>query len=85
MIKKYLALDKQSGSGTPTPGAVSADQIASTIYDYFAGQVIPANPVVSADQFSDGIAILSAKNPKLKGFDMGSHIDGSFLEQAKKS
>ncbi|MFI5269045.1 MAG: hypothetical protein ACHQ7M_16840, partial [Chloroflexota bacterium] len=85
LIKKYLELDKASGSGTPTPSAASADQIATVIYDYFVGQVIPGNPTVSADQFSDGIAILATKNDKLKGFDMARFINTSFLENAKRA
>lgn len=85
LIRKYLDLDKASGSGTPTPSEASAEQISNTIYDYFVGQVIPVNPVVSADQFTDGITILASKNDKLKGFDMSKYVDDSYLETAKKS
>lgn len=47
--------------------------------------MIPVNPVVSADQFTDGITILASKNDKLKGFDMSKYVDDSYLETAKKS
>jgi NitT/TauT family transport system substrate-binding protein len=84
LITKYLDLDKPAASGTPTASQTSSEQVANTIYDYFVGQVIPADPVVSADQFTDGIAILAAKNDKLKGFDMARYVDTSYLEKARK-
>ena len=84
LIKKYLKLDTEAGAGTPTPSEASADQIANVLYDYFVGQVIPANPVATADQFTDGIAVAAEKNAQLRGFDMSRYIDGSFLEQAEK-
>jgi ABC-type nitrate/sulfonate/bicarbonate transport system substrate-binding protein len=64
LIKKYLKVE---------------DAAAGADYDYFVGNVIPARPVVSADQFADGIAILAAKNDKLRDFDMTKYIDQSFL------
>jgi ABC-type nitrate/sulfonate/bicarbonate transport system substrate-binding protein len=68
-IKKYLKIE-----GAP----------ANTDYDYFVGQVIPDRPVVSADQFTDGIAVLATKNEKLKDFDMSKYIDASFVDHAPK-
>jgi NitT/TauT family transport system substrate-binding protein len=68
LIKKYLKLDD--------------DKTAGALYDYFVGKIIPANPVVSANQFTDGTAILATQNDKLKGFDMSKYIDTSYLQNA---
>jgi NitT/TauT family transport system substrate-binding protein len=69
LIKKYLKIDD--------------DKVANTLYDYFIGSnLVPNNPVVSADQFQDGINILSQQNDKLKGFTMDKFIDTSFLQAA---
>ncbi|MBV9121669.1 MAG: ABC transporter substrate-binding protein [Chloroflexi bacterium] len=66
-MKKMLKLDN--------------DNTANVLYDYFVGKVIPANPVATADQFTDGIAILTATNPNMKGFAMDKYIDGSVLTE----
>jgi NitT/TauT family transport system substrate-binding protein len=68
LIKKYLKLDD--------------DKTANVLYDYFVGKIIPANPVVSANQFTDGTAILATQNDKLKGFGMSKYIDSSYLQNA---
>jgi len=70
LIKKYLKLDD--------------DRVATVIYDYFVGKAIPAVPQVKPEQFADGIAVLATQNEKLKGFDMGKFIDGSFVDNAAK-
>src|SRR5581483_3352349 len=70
IIKKYLKLDD--------------DKVANVLYDYFVGKIIPANPVVKADQFTDGIAVLAQTNDKMKGFTMDKYIDTSILEAAVK-
>jgi NitT/TauT family transport system substrate-binding protein len=70
LIKKYLKLDK--------------DDVANVLYDYFVGKIIPANPVVSADQFADGITLLTQQNEKMKGFTMEKFIDTSVLDAAVK-
>ncbi|HEX6513241.1 MAG TPA: ABC transporter substrate-binding protein [Chloroflexota bacterium] len=70
LIKQYLKLDD--------------DKVANVLYDYFVGKVIPDKPVATTEQFHDGIEILATQNEKLKGFDMGKYIDGSFLEAAAK-
>ena len=58
------------------------DATANVLYDYFVGKVIPANPVVTADQFTDGIAVLAATNPNMKSFTMDKFVDGSVLDAA---
>jgi ABC-type nitrate/sulfonate/bicarbonate transport system substrate-binding protein len=68
LIKTYVKLDD--------------DKVAEMLYDYFAGKVIPDNPVAAADQFKDGIAILAAQDDKLKTFTMDRYVDGSFLQKA---
>jgi NitT/TauT family transport system substrate-binding protein len=68
LIKKYLKIDD--------------DKTANVLYDYFVGKVIPANPVVTANQFTDGTAILATQNDKLKGFDMSKYVDSSYLQNA---
>lgn len=55
------------------------DKIANALYDYFVGKVLPANPVAKPEQFSDGIAVLAQRNPKMKGFSMDKFVDPSFL------
>jgi NitT/TauT family transport system substrate-binding protein len=66
VLKKQLKLDD--------------DQVAGVLYDYFFGHnVVPSNPVVSADQFTDGIALLAESNDKLKEFTMDKYVDSSFL------
>jgi hypothetical protein len=41
--------------------------------------VVPSDPVVSADQFTDGIDLLAESNDKLKEFTMDKYVDTSFL------
>jgi NitT/TauT family transport system substrate-binding protein len=66
VLKKQLKLDD--------------DKVAGVLYDYFFGQnVVPSNPVVSADQFADGIALLATSNDKLQDFSMEKYVDTSFL------
>ena len=69
IMKKYLKLDD--------------DKVANVLYDYFVGKVIPANPVVTAAQFTDGIAVLSQQNDKMKTFTMDKYIDPSILQAVK--
>jgi NitT/TauT family transport system substrate-binding protein len=61
---------------------LSDDKVANTLYDYFVGKVIPANPTVSAQQFVDGTAVLATQNPSMKGFDMSKYVDTSYLQNA---
>jgi NitT/TauT family transport system substrate-binding protein len=60
------------------------DAIVAATYDFFIGEVVPNVPVATAVQFADGIAILSKQNDKLKGFDVLSFIDTSYLDNARK-
>jgi len=66
VLKKQLKLDD--------------DKIAGVLYHYFFAQdVVPSNPVVSADQFTDGISLLATTNEKMKDFTMDKYVDTSFL------
>jgi NitT/TauT family transport system substrate-binding protein len=58
------------------------DAIASATYDFFAGSVVPSDPLPDAAQFNDSIAILGEKNPKIVGFDISKYIDPSYVQKA---
>jgi NitT/TauT family transport system substrate-binding protein len=58
------------------------DSITSATYDFFARSVVPSVPLPTPAQFADGIAILSEKNEKVKGFDVAKYIDPSFVQKA---
>jgi NitT/TauT family transport system substrate-binding protein len=68
LIKTYLKIDD--------------DKTAGVLYDYFVGKVIPADPTVTADQFTSGTAILAQQDEKLKGFDMSKYIDSSYVQNS---
>ena len=51
-------------------------------YDFFVGQVTPQYPQIRSEQFTDAIAQLSATNDKIKGFDVSSILDTSFVKSA---
>lgn len=70
IMKKYLKYDDQHG--------------LDVTYDYFATEVWPDYPHVTADQLADGLAVLSRKDAKLKGFDVSKMIDDSFVQDAEK-
>ena len=55
------------------------DAIVAATYDFFMGDVVPEIPKASAEQFTDGIAVLSTLNQKVKGFNIAPYLDGSFL------
>jgi NitT/TauT family transport system substrate-binding protein len=58
------------------------DAIVAATYDFFIGEVVPNVPTPKAEQFADGIRILSQTNDKVKGFNIGPYIDPSFLEKS---
>lgn len=58
------------------------DAIVAATYDFFMGEVVPNVPRPSAEQFAQGIAVLSQNNEKVKGFDITPYIDASFLEKS---
>ncbi|HLY67222.1 MAG TPA: hypothetical protein VKU60_16920, partial [Chloroflexota bacterium] len=70
VMRKYLKLDDQNA--------------LDVTYDYFATEVWPDYPHVTADQLADGKAELSKKNDKLKNFDVSKMIDDSFVQDAEK-
>ena len=39
-------------------------------------------PTAKAEQFADGILVMSKQNEKVKGFNVAPFIDGSFLEKS---
>jgi hypothetical protein len=70
IMKKYLKYNDQNG--------------LDVTYDYFATEVWPDYPHVTADQLADGKAELSKKDEKLKNFDVSKIIDDSFVQDAEK-
>jgi NitT/TauT family transport system substrate-binding protein len=70
VMRKYLKYDDQKG--------------LDYTYDYFAAEVWPDYPHVRPEQLADGLAELSKKNDKLKGFDPSKMIDDSFVQNAEQ-
>jgi NitT/TauT family transport system substrate-binding protein len=58
------------------------DAVVAATYDFFIGEVVPRVPTPKAEQFADGITILSQSNDKVKGFNIAPYIDPSFLEKS---
>ena len=60
------------------------DAIVAATFDFFIGKVVPNVPVPTVAQFADSISVLSRRNEKLKGFDIGPFIDTSYLDNSLK-
>jgi ABC-type nitrate/sulfonate/bicarbonate transport system substrate-binding protein len=58
------------------------DSVVAATYDFFARGIVPAVPLADPKQFADGIAILSEKNDKVKGFDVSKYIDTSYVQKS---
>jgi len=58
------------------------DAIVAATYDFFATEVVPNVPLPKPEQFADGIIVLSARNEKVKGFDVSKFIDASYVQKA---
>ena len=65
VLQKYLKNDNPHALGVT--------------YDFFVGEVTPQYPQIRVEQFTDAITQLSASNDKIKGFDVTSIIDSSFV------
>lgn len=68
VMKKYFKSDDEKGMDAS--------------YTFFAQEVAPALPAITAEQFSSAIEELSKKNEKLKGYDVSKAIDNSFVKSA---
>lgn len=68
VLQKYLQNDDQ--------------QALSAAYDFFINEVIPSNPVPSAEQFTYDVQILSAQNPQVKNVDLNTFIDPSLAQSS---
>jgi hypothetical protein len=81
-----IALSKKDKSGSlPVLKAqleLEDDAVVAATYDFFIGKVVPRVPTPKAEQFADGITILSQSNDKVKGFNIAPYIDLSFLEKS---
>lgn len=58
------------------------DQLMSDAYDFWIGKVLKEPPTLTADQFGDTAAVMSANNPKIKDLNIAKLIDGSFVQNA---
>jgi NitT/TauT family transport system substrate-binding protein len=68
VMKKYLKLDD--------------DKAIGAAYDYFVGEVIPALPAASPDQFISSRDALASTAPAVSNVDLDSLIDPSFVQSA---
>lgn len=68
VLKQYLNSTDQAGM--------------EATYDYVIAKVTPTAP--APDQFSDGVTLLSAQNPKVKDVDLGKVLDASYFQDAQK-
>ena len=53
-------------------------------YEFFALRMLPDVPSVSADQFKDAVDSLGKTNQKIRGIDLKTVVDNSFVEDAAK-
>jgi ABC-type nitrate/sulfonate/bicarbonate transport system substrate-binding protein len=51
-------------------------------YEFYAKEVIPSLPYPKANQYTDAIDTLAAKNDKLKNYDVTKIFDDSFVKNA---
>jgi NitT/TauT family transport system substrate-binding protein len=57
--------------------------VLDTTYDYFAQHIWPTLPYAKPEQFSAIIDVAAQTNPKVKGFDVSSILDPSFVKSAE--
>ena len=67
-LAKYMKLDDK---------AAAAKAVA-----YADQNLVPNSPDIKADGFTDSVAVLSAKNPNVKNFDVNKIIDDSLVQSA---
>lgn len=69
VIKKYFKYDDPA--------------VLDTTYDYFAQHIWPSLPYAKPEQFSQIVEIGAQTNPKVKGFDVNSVLDQTFVKSAE--
>jgi NitT/TauT family transport system substrate-binding protein len=70
IMAKYLKLEDKAA-------------LAAT-YDFFALKILPTIPEVKAEQFKDAVDAIGKQNEKVRGLDLTTVIDNSFVEDAAK-
>ncbi len=68
VLKKQLKLDDE--------------QALSITYDYAVKNLFPSLPSVTKEQLADSVDVLSAKNPKVRDYDVTKMLDNSFVKCA---
>jgi hypothetical protein len=58
------------------------DAAMNATYDFFVNEVVAPLPAPRPELFGDAIAVLAAKNEKVRTFDPKTIIDGSFVQSA---
>ncbi len=58
-----------------------SDEALAKTYDY-AMQLFPSLPYARAEHLADSVAVLGAKNPKVKAYDLSKMLDESFVKSA---
>jgi NitT/TauT family transport system substrate-binding protein len=58
------------------------DAAMRATYDYFIGEVAPSLPFPKPEQFADAQDELSKKNEKVRGVDLSTILDPSFVQSA---
>jgi NitT/TauT family transport system substrate-binding protein len=85
VIESIALMKKDRAGALPVLKAqlkLEDDAIVAATYDFFATEVVPSVPLPKVDQFADGIAVLSQRNEKVKGFDVAKYIDTSYVQKA---
>jgi ABC-type nitrate/sulfonate/bicarbonate transport system substrate-binding protein len=58
------------------------DQSLGVAYDYYTANVLPPLPYARPEHFADALAQLAETNESVRGFDVASMIDTSFVQSA---
>ena len=58
------------------------DAAMQATYDFFVGEVIPAQPFPRPEQFADAVQQLSQKNAKVRDVDLSKLLDPSLVQSA---
>ncbi|HEX6512123.1 MAG TPA: ABC transporter substrate-binding protein, partial [Chloroflexota bacterium] len=68
LFKKYLKLEDE--------------KTLNAVYDFYSQAVLPSLPYIKPEDFTDAVAVLSQKNPKVADVDWSTYIDSSFVHSA---
>jgi len=60
------------------------DRAMSATYDYYAGKILPAVPAALPEQFADALNELARTNQEVRGFDVRTIINDSFVKSAQQ-